>query len=203
MLPIPSPRCPSPSGITSAVVQGRSALGPRAGARVLQLGRVTGAPLVTTTGSRQAHLDGFDLHANVAVAANNRDGLEPARAQRVAAADRSGAADPLPRRPGAPDLESGMERRHHAPVVRTDRAIGTPGGSHAAPTHQPRPASRCAGTAQPVARPGGRLRAGHTRLRRSRRSGPMRHGRSTPSRRAHYRLPAGRRRAARRTAIPS
>jgi len=31
---------------------------------------------VTTTGTRQAHLDGFDLHANVAVAANNRDGLE-------------------------------------------------------------------------------------------------------------------------------
>jgi hypothetical protein len=43
---------------------------------VLQLGRVPGAPWVTTSGTRQAHLDGFDLHANVAVAANNRDGLE-------------------------------------------------------------------------------------------------------------------------------
>jgi hypothetical protein len=64
------------AGITSAAVQGRSALGPRAGARVLQLGRVPGAPWVITTGTRQAHLDGFDLHANVAVAANNRDGLE-------------------------------------------------------------------------------------------------------------------------------
>jgi hypothetical protein len=64
------------AGITSAAVQGRSALGPRAGARVLQLGRVPGAPWVTSTGTRQAHLDGFDLHANVAVAANNRDGLE-------------------------------------------------------------------------------------------------------------------------------
>jgi hypothetical protein len=31
---------------------------------------------VTATGTRQAHLEGFDLHANVAVAANNRDGLE-------------------------------------------------------------------------------------------------------------------------------
>src|SRR5262249_13978222 len=30
----------------------------------------------TSTGTRQAHLDGFDLHANVHVAANNRDGLE-------------------------------------------------------------------------------------------------------------------------------
>src|SRR5262249_4675626 len=64
------------AGITSAAVQGRSALGPRAGARVLQLGRMPGAPWVTSAGSRQAHLDGFDLHANVAVAANNRDGLE-------------------------------------------------------------------------------------------------------------------------------
>ena len=64
------------AGITSAAVQGRSALGPRAGARVLQLGRVPGAPWVTTTGTRQAHLEGFDLHANVAVAANNRGGLE-------------------------------------------------------------------------------------------------------------------------------
>jgi hypothetical protein len=43
---------------------------------MLQIGRLPGAPWVTTTGTRQAHLDGFDLHANVAVAANNRDGLE-------------------------------------------------------------------------------------------------------------------------------
>jgi hypothetical protein len=64
------------AGITSVAVQGRSALGPRAGARVLQLGRVPGAPWVSSTGARQAHLEGFDLHANVAVAANNRDGLE-------------------------------------------------------------------------------------------------------------------------------
>jgi len=64
------------AGITSAAVQGRSALGPRAGPRVLQIGRVPGAPWVTSTGSRQAHLDGFDFHATMAVAANNRDGLE-------------------------------------------------------------------------------------------------------------------------------
>jgi hypothetical protein len=31
---------------------------------------------VTSTGTRQAHLDGFDLHANVALAANDREGLE-------------------------------------------------------------------------------------------------------------------------------
>src|SRR5262249_44261489 len=34
------------AGITSAAVQGRSALGPRAGARVLQLGRVPETPWV-------------------------------------------------------------------------------------------------------------------------------------------------------------
>jgi Putative transposase len=43
---------------------------------VLQIGRLPGAPWVTSTGTRQAHLDGFDLHANVHVAADNRDGLE-------------------------------------------------------------------------------------------------------------------------------
>jgi hypothetical protein len=64
------------AGITSAAVQGRRALGPRAGGRALQIGRVPGAPWVTSTGTRQAHLDGFDLHANVHVAADNRDGLE-------------------------------------------------------------------------------------------------------------------------------
>jgi hypothetical protein len=64
------------AGIASAAVQGRSALGPRAGARVLQIGRVPSAPWVTATGTRQAHLDGFDLHANVHVAADNRAGLE-------------------------------------------------------------------------------------------------------------------------------
>jgi Putative transposase len=53
------------AGITSAAVQGRSALGPRAGARVLQLGRVPGAPWVTTTGARQAPpRDGSSVRAS-------------------------------------------------------------------------------------------------------------------------------------------
>jgi hypothetical protein len=38
------------AGITSVAVQDRSALGPRAGARVLQIGRVPGTPWVTSTG---------------------------------------------------------------------------------------------------------------------------------------------------------
>jgi hypothetical protein len=64
------------AGITGASVQGRVALGPRAGARVLQVGRDPDAPWVTSRGPRQAHLEGFDLHANLAVGADDREGLE-------------------------------------------------------------------------------------------------------------------------------
>ncbi|MBI4609737.1 MAG: transposase [Candidatus Rokubacteria bacterium] len=64
------------SGIVSASVQGRVALGPRAGARVRRLGREPDPEGVTSRGPRQAHLDGFDLHANVRVPANDRARLE-------------------------------------------------------------------------------------------------------------------------------
>ncbi|HLK09794.1 MAG TPA: transposase [Candidatus Binatia bacterium] len=64
------------TGITSASVQGRVALGPRAGARVLQLGREPDAPWVTSRGPCQAHLEGFDLHAAITVAADDRAALE-------------------------------------------------------------------------------------------------------------------------------
>jgi hypothetical protein len=64
------------AGISSAAVQGRVALGPRAGARVLQLGREPDAPWVTSRGPRQAHLHGFDLHADITVGADDRTGLE-------------------------------------------------------------------------------------------------------------------------------
>ena len=67
---------PALAGISSAAVQGRVALGPRAGARVLQIGREPDAPWVTSRGPRQAHLEGFDLHADITVAADDRTGLE-------------------------------------------------------------------------------------------------------------------------------
>ncbi|MBI3637331.1 MAG: transposase [Candidatus Rokubacteria bacterium] len=57
-------------------MQGRVALGPRAGARALQLGREPDAPWVTSRGPRQAHLEGFDLHADIMVGADDRAGLE-------------------------------------------------------------------------------------------------------------------------------
>ena len=64
------------AGIVGASVQGRVALGSRAGARVRRFGQEPDADAVTSRGPRQAHLDGFDLHANVWVAANDRAGLE-------------------------------------------------------------------------------------------------------------------------------
>jgi hypothetical protein len=64
------------AGIVGASVQGRVALGQRAGARVRRLGDARDTEPVTSRGPRQAHLEGFDLHANVWVSANDRAGLE-------------------------------------------------------------------------------------------------------------------------------
>jgi Putative transposase len=56
---------------------GTGGAGPRAGARVRRLGDARDtAAAVTSRGPRQAHLEGFDLHANVWVSANDRTGLE-------------------------------------------------------------------------------------------------------------------------------
>jgi Putative transposase len=64
------------AGIVGASVQGRVALGQRAGARVRRLGDARDTAGVTSRGPRQAHLDGFDLHANVWVSGNDRAGVE-------------------------------------------------------------------------------------------------------------------------------
>jgi hypothetical protein len=62
--------------ISAASVLGRIALGRRAGARVWRLGHDPEALWVASTGPRQAHLDGFDLHANLCVPATDRARLE-------------------------------------------------------------------------------------------------------------------------------
>lgn len=62
--------------LVGASVQGRVALGLRAGARVWRLGGEPDAPAVAARRPRQAHLDGFDLHANVRVPPNDRARLE-------------------------------------------------------------------------------------------------------------------------------
>jgi hypothetical protein len=64
------------AGIVGASVQGRVALGSREGARVRRLGDARDTAAVTSRGARQAHLEGFDLHANVWVSANDRAGVE-------------------------------------------------------------------------------------------------------------------------------
>ena len=64
------------AGLVGASVQGRVALGPRAGARVRRLGDEPDLGHVTSRGPRQAQLDGFDLHANVWIPPNNRARLE-------------------------------------------------------------------------------------------------------------------------------
>jgi len=43
---------------------------------VRRLGDARDTAAVTSRGARQAHLEGFDLHANVWVSANDRAGLE-------------------------------------------------------------------------------------------------------------------------------
>ena len=64
------------AGIVGASVQGRVALGPRAGARVRRLGPDVDREAVTSRGARQAHLEDFDLRANLWVAAHDRAGRD-------------------------------------------------------------------------------------------------------------------------------
>jgi hypothetical protein len=67
---------PMLAGIISASIQGRIALGPRAGRRVWRVGEEPDAPWVLSSHPRHAHIAGFDLHANVAVPAADRARLE-------------------------------------------------------------------------------------------------------------------------------
>jgi hypothetical protein len=62
--------------ILSASVQSRVALGRRAGTRVGRLGAMPPDLAAAARGLRQAHLDGFDLHANVRVPPNDGARLE-------------------------------------------------------------------------------------------------------------------------------
>jgi hypothetical protein len=64
------------AGIVGASVQGRVALGTRAGAQVRRLGEGLLQARRGGRGPRHAHLEGFDLHANVWVSVNDRARLE-------------------------------------------------------------------------------------------------------------------------------
>ncbi len=60
------------AGLVSASVQGRVALGPRAGARVRRVGDAPALDHVSSRRPRQAQLDGFKLHARVWVPPTDR-----------------------------------------------------------------------------------------------------------------------------------
>jgi Putative transposase/Transposase zinc-binding domain len=64
------------AGLTAAAVRGRTALGRRAGRGPLRIGADPDAPWVERQGPLQAHDAGYDLHAAVAVRADDRTGLE-------------------------------------------------------------------------------------------------------------------------------
>src|SRR5262249_40248644 len=64
------------AGLASAALQGRLALGPRAGARVERLGHDPAAPWVESARPLHARCDGCDLHAGVTVAGDDRPRLE-------------------------------------------------------------------------------------------------------------------------------
>jgi hypothetical protein len=72
----PVDESPVLAGISGASIQGRIALGPRAGARVSRLGDDPDGRWVLSAAPRHAHLGGFDLHANVVVPAADRTRLE-------------------------------------------------------------------------------------------------------------------------------
>ncbi len=67
---------PALAGLCGASVAGRVAIGPRSGQPVLRIGRDPDALWVTSSGPCHAHLEGFDLHADVAVGAGARVRLE-------------------------------------------------------------------------------------------------------------------------------
>jgi hypothetical protein len=68
--------CPVYAAIQGAAVLGRVATGARAGGRVARVGGVPAAGAAPVSDTLHAHLDGFDLHAAVAVPAGDRARLE-------------------------------------------------------------------------------------------------------------------------------
>lgn len=78
-MPTPPPagcRVAALAGLASAAVQGRLALGPRAGARVERVDGDPDAPWVESARPLQARCDGYDLHADVMVPGEDRRRLE-------------------------------------------------------------------------------------------------------------------------------
>ena len=71
-----SEEAPILAAVAAASVDGRVALGPRAGARVRRCGDPPEDVTPMTLGLCHAHVDGFDLHAGLVTRAGQRDRLE-------------------------------------------------------------------------------------------------------------------------------
>jgi hypothetical protein len=71
-----SEEAPVLAAVAAASVDGRVALGPRAGARVRRCGDPPEEVAPVTLGPCHAHVDGFDLHAGLVTRAGQRDRLE-------------------------------------------------------------------------------------------------------------------------------
>jgi hypothetical protein len=130
--------------MVSASVQGRIALGPRAGTPVRRIGQESGT--VRSRGPRQAHLEGFDLHANVRVPAHDR-------------ARREQLCRYVLRPPIAKD---------RLRLTKEGRLVGKACGPDTAPWDQSDHLPRRAGSAFPLAGAGGRV-SGRRRWGRGRR----------------------------------
>ena len=155
---------PALAGLSRASVPGRVALGRRAGARLLALGRDPDALWAIAGGRRHAHLDGFDLHANVAVRGSRPRSAGAALPVPPAAGGGARAAAPDGGRAHRPDPQGCVGRWDDAPRLRAAGAVGAARGADAATPDQPDRLPRGAGS--PRARPGsggGLWRAGDDR----------------------------------------
>ena len=148
---------PALAGISGASIQGRIALGPRAGARVWRVGADPDAPWVLSTAPRHAHLAGFDLHANVAMPAADRTRLEQLCRYLLRPAGEGPA--PAPRRwPHRAHAQDGVGGWHAPARVRAAGAAREAGRAHPTAADQPRALPRRARAALRLASTRGRLR---------------------------------------------
>src|SRR5205823_3204734 len=85
-----SAEAPGLAAAAAASVEGRVALGPRAGARVRRCGDSPEEVAPVAMRRCHAHVDGFDLHAGLVTRAGQRDRLERLCRYHVAAAARRG-----------------------------------------------------------------------------------------------------------------
>src|SRR5262245_8155758 len=110
------------AGLASAAVQGRLALGPRAGSRVERLGDDPAAPWVESFRPLEARCAGCDLHAGGHGGRRRPSAARAALSRPPAAAHRAGPPDPPPRRHGGGAAEGAMAVRHDRPALRAAHA---------------------------------------------------------------------------------